>query len=358
MTKQATNYLSFQKYFLLFANNISIHFEFAVISNSYTIYEFTYNVYMDFRKQLVYNTCIKSGRRHFMNLNSFSYVIEIGRCGSINRAAQNLYLSQSNLSSSIRALEDELGYQIFTRTSRGIIPTAEGYLFIQSAKAILEEIDKIYNVPSRINTNADISLSCTWSSNFLRRFIEFKANNHPKICDSYKETGLIQNFQDVQENQYRMAIFYCFHSRTKHHIREAKQTNLSVSLLMENIPAVTLVSREHPLAKKETVTLSDIHSYPLALFENFESADWLNVLRIPISQQILYLFDRGGIVDALQNNHYISVTKQGAIASEETNLIEIPIEDLKDTLDVLLLKHTAYTPNYRETAFLKFFCQS
>lgn len=71
-----------------------------------------------------------------MNLNSFIYAIEIERCGSINRAAQNLYLSQSNLSSCIKSLEEELGYKIFNRTSKGIAPTPEGYLFLQAAKAI------------------------------------------------------------------------------------------------------------------------------------------------------------------------------------------------------------------------------
>ena len=47
-----------------------------------------------------------------MNLNSFLYVAEIERCGSINRAAQNLYTSQSNLSTALKSLEEELGYSV------------------------------------------------------------------------------------------------------------------------------------------------------------------------------------------------------------------------------------------------------
>ena len=42
----------------------------------------------------------------FLQLN---YVTEIYNCGSINKAAQNLFVSQSSLSNSIRELEDELG---------------------------------------------------------------------------------------------------------------------------------------------------------------------------------------------------------------------------------------------------------
>lgn len=291
-----------------------------------------------------------------MNLNSFIYAIEIERCGSINRAAQNLYISQSNLSSTIKTLEDELGYKIFNRTSKGIAPTPEGYLFLQSAKAINAELEKIYSLPSRLNSSADISLSCTWSSQFLRTFMDYKSKNHPEIQDSYKETGLIQNFQDIQENRYRLAIFYCFHSRTEHHKNEAQKTNLSVELLAENIPAVALLSTDHPLAGKSALSLEDIHTYPLALFEDFESADWLNFLNISPNQQILYLFDRGAIADTLSMSNHISIIKKGTITKlKENQLIELPIVDLNNSLDILLLKHKAYSLNHREKAFIRYF---
>ena len=44
-----------------------------------------------------------------MTLLQMSYILEIDRCGSINRAAQNLFVSQSALSSAIAEVEKELG---------------------------------------------------------------------------------------------------------------------------------------------------------------------------------------------------------------------------------------------------------
>ena len=291
-----------------------------------------------------------------MNLNSFIYAIEIERCGSINRAAQNLYLSQSNLSSCIKSLEEELGYKIFNRTSKGIAPTPEGYLFLQSAKAIQSELEKIQNIPSHINSAADISLSATWSSQFLRNFIDFKAKNQPNIQDSYKETGLIQNFQDIQENRYLLAIFYCFHSRAAHHEEEAQKTNLSVELLASDIPAVALLSKKHPLAQMSSLSLIDIHRYPLALFEDFEDADWSDILNVPPHHNLLYLFDRGAIDDTLLFSNYISVVKKGSIRiSDDDKIMELPINDLNDSLDIFLLKHRSYALNNREKAFLRYF---
>ena len=54
-----------------------------------------------------------------MTLQQLRYLIAIAEYGSINAAAQNLYASQSNLSTAIKELEQELGISIFTRSNRG-----------------------------------------------------------------------------------------------------------------------------------------------------------------------------------------------------------------------------------------------
>lgn len=76
----------------------------------------------------------------FLQLN---YVTEIYNCGSINKAAQNLFVSQSSLSNSIRELEDELGIKIFIRSNRGIILTDDGREFITQIRPIIEQQKKV-----------------------------------------------------------------------------------------------------------------------------------------------------------------------------------------------------------------------
>ena len=58
-----------------------------------------------------------------MTLDQINYVLEIERTGSINKAATNLFISQSALSLAIQNLERELGQPIFVRSSRGVFPT-------------------------------------------------------------------------------------------------------------------------------------------------------------------------------------------------------------------------------------------
>ena len=55
-----------------------------------------------------------------MTFQQLTYVVEISKCGSINKAAQKLFLSQSGISTAVRELEEELGIQFFVRSNRGV----------------------------------------------------------------------------------------------------------------------------------------------------------------------------------------------------------------------------------------------
>ena len=74
------------------------------------------------------------GKEYRMTILQLKYVIEVASAPSIREAARRLFVSQPALSSSIRELEEELGFRIFERNNRGIFLTAKGTEFIQYAK--------------------------------------------------------------------------------------------------------------------------------------------------------------------------------------------------------------------------------
>ena len=76
-----------------------------------------------------------------MTIQQCKYVLEIARYGSFNEAAKQLFVAQSSLSVSVRSLEQELGIQIFKRSSNGVYLTEAGAEFAQYAKQIVEQSD-------------------------------------------------------------------------------------------------------------------------------------------------------------------------------------------------------------------------
>ena len=61
-----------------------------------------------------------------MRLEQLKYLIEVANCKSINKAAQNLYITQPALSIAINSLEEELQYPLLKRTKKGVLLTEDG----------------------------------------------------------------------------------------------------------------------------------------------------------------------------------------------------------------------------------------
>ena len=76
-----------------------------------------------------------------MDYISLKYIITVDKFQSISKAADELYLSQPNISKAIQNIEKEIGFQIFIRTSRGVTTTPEGKEFIKKAVKIVHNFD-------------------------------------------------------------------------------------------------------------------------------------------------------------------------------------------------------------------------
>ena len=76
-----------------------------------------------------------------MNFQQCRYVEVVARVGSFSQAAKELYMTQPNLSCSIKDLENELGVQLFTRSNTGARLTEDGHDFLKYAKRIIGELD-------------------------------------------------------------------------------------------------------------------------------------------------------------------------------------------------------------------------
>ena len=83
-----------------------------------------------------------------MNLEQLQYICAIYETGSINQAAKHLFVSQPSISSSIRKLEQELGFDILVRTSGGVQFTERGLSLVWYAKRICEDCDAVSNMSS------------------------------------------------------------------------------------------------------------------------------------------------------------------------------------------------------------------
>lgn len=87
-----------------------------------------------------------------MQLEQLKFFSEIVKCGSINKASQNLFLSPSTLSNSLSNLEKELGFKLVDRSNQGITPTELGKEIANQANSILRMLDDYYTNWQNLNS--------------------------------------------------------------------------------------------------------------------------------------------------------------------------------------------------------------
>lgn len=77
-----------------------------------------------------------------MDIEQLKTFLKVAELKKLNRAAEELYISQSSIASRIKSMEEELGYPLFVRKGRVLDLTPKGYQFIPYAERSIELINE------------------------------------------------------------------------------------------------------------------------------------------------------------------------------------------------------------------------
>ena len=121
-----------------------------------------------------------------LDLKYLQYALAVARCGSVTRAARELYLAQPNLSRAIAELEQSLGFPLFIRTRQGMSLTPQGEKFLTEAEGILDRLSALAR-ECRQAEGCRLHLACVPSSLFVNTILE-AASRQPELtvqCEEY-----------------------------------------------------------------------------------------------------------------------------------------------------------------------------
>ncbi|HHW48689.1 MAG TPA: LysR family transcriptional regulator [Clostridiaceae bacterium] len=198
-----------------------------------------------------------------MNLIHLKYAIEVEKTRSITKAAENLFMGQPNLSRAIRELEQNIGIQIFKRTSRGVIPTAQGKEFLGYAKNILEQVEKIESLYHPAQSDKLLfSVSCPSAGYIAYAFIKTaeKLDLSKAIEFNFTEAGNMDVIKNVSEGNCGLGILRYPSSQEKHIIKMLAERKLSMKPIWE-FQYQVLMSDSNPLAHKMDITCTDLKDF-------------------------------------------------------------------------------------------------
>lgn len=235
-----------------------------------------------------------------MNFQQCRYVEVVARVGSFSQAAKELYMTQPNLSCSIKDLENELGVQLFTRSNTGARLTEDGHDFLKYAKRIIGELDLLQQ-----RYHDEFKKSFTVASHHY----DFLSSPLAKVAQEFKQD--YQEFQTIETTTKKildsvasfeadLGIIY-LDDENEHILTSALQYHDLEFTSLGEFPTRVFLRRDHPLAHKSVISETDLKGYNQIRFRQEHSG--LNfdedALDIHDQQRILYSNDRGTVMNLL-----------------------------------------------------------
>lgn len=278
-----------------------------------------------------------------LNTLHFKYAVEVERTGSITQAAENLFMGQPNLSKAIMELEETLGFMIFERTSKGVIPTAKGSHFLVYAKNILAQIDKMEALADESGAHQSLSLGFSRSAYIAKAVSKFTAglDFSAKIRMNVREAASVPLINSVALGAFTIGVIRYRLSHEKYFLDYIADKELDVIPFWEFDDMVT-VSKRHYTNERiwDYQTLCDMT--PIVYGD--ETIPYLSFGEVrresksPAADKAVFVYDRATAIELLNAlpDAYMIAAPAPLAELEKYGLVQqkcdIPNERSKDVL--------------------------
>ena len=267
-----------------------------------------------------------------MDLKQLQFFVTCAQAGSFSDAAKILYSTQSSVSKVIKALEDNLGMQLFERLPRGIRLTVQGQKVYRYACRITNEVEVLENMSANGMTKW-IRISMNPSSWFADQFVDFYNETYEKNYHFQLTTAGVRSVMErVRDYMDDIGFVYILSQQKENFLHELTKNKLQFVSLYET-DVILYPGRQTELydLEKETVNLGElegvrfIQNYQDEFFDigsvNEEAFQWKD-LDISVLTNSDYIMERMLKNSKVSNvsGSYLSENKAGTAPGIPLNI--------------------------------------
>ena len=278
-----------------------------------------------------------------MNLKHLEYFITVARLGSINKAAQSLFISQPYLGKIIKELENAVGAVLFQRTRGGVSLTPDGEDFMIHAENIIREVEKMETFRSSCSdTGHSLVVSMTKYSQIRESFVEvvLKHKDNPSFIHRLSEGTADEVIEDVYSGQANIGVLHFDGRRHGEFKARLASQSLDYHFLCYVKPHI-LVSTNHPLIREgKPVNLHTLAPYGFARYlgqcEDFTyrifSQD--SQYNLNYGSRMAYLTSRASLLHLISCSDFYGIgIHDFTTQTSAYQVLSIPIDDCNDSIE-------------------------
>lgn len=185
----------------------------------------------------------------------------------MNKAAHKLGISQPTLTSAVRELESEIGSEIFMRTNKGAVPTAAGEDFLKSVGQLYRQYELVCEKFIDRDMKRKFGVSTQHYTFVVNAFIEtVKQFDTLEFDFAIRETETLRVIEDVGRSKSEIGVLYISNLNRKIINKLLDENELEFTELIR-CRAFVYMSKDHPLAHEESISLEQLEPYPCLSFE-------------------------------------------------------------------------------------------
>lgn len=277
-----------------------------------------------------------------MDIDSLNYFINVAECLSFAQAAKRLYISQSTLSNRIAALEKELGASLFERTTRSVSLTAAGEYFLAEAKNITNHFGEVTLHTRELAAGSQGSLKVGYLDFLGYDIVERTIMDYHKAYPGISIDIVKMNYPTLLKNMNDMSVDIGLPVQL---VDGLPQALCGTPLLTSRLRV--LMRKDHPLAAKTSIKLSEIKDEPLLIVEK-KSAEVLNeIVSVIFARQnlvprvVLECYGPEELALAVTSGMGIAIVSSFMTASIKKSdfLCTVPLSYILDTTQMCLITH-------------------
>ncbi len=291
-----------------------------------------------------------------MELYHFRYFVAVAEELSFTRAARRLQMAQPPLSRQIRALENEIGTQLFERRSGRVFLTEAGRRFLDAARLVLEQAAAAVDV-ARQSKSGEVGTVRLGLGKGLGDGVSLVINQHMRLFPNIEVDvrDILSGYQCEALAARKIDVGF-MHG-------PANSLEVSSEALFKEGLCVVL-ARTNPLARREYLRLADLREETLLLIDRAMSPRFHDLAltlyrnaglrpRILITETTCY-DEAGAMMTASGKGIVLAVGRNPSHPSFADQLVTLPLREPLATLDVhVAWRRTESSPttlNFLDTA--------
>lgn len=270
-----------------------------------------------------------------MRLNQFEFLVALKKYKSFSKVSKALLISQPSISRAIKELEEELGYIVLKRGQNGIEFTPRGEMLVEKAENIMREVCSIRDINSVTESDLKCEVKVGTSSHFcnavvLDVLVGLK-EEFPKLVIKLINSDVRRVIEEVVMKDLDLGIIQINDIDEKTILTEIEKNTLTFTEIFRE-EMCFIVGQNHPLLKKEKVSMMEILQFPFVTAKNSTIELLANFFQ-------KYGYDKGFIqINDIANlrrfigasNSVAVISKSAAIKSNaifKDNLVSLSISD-------------------------------